>query len=420
MPLRRYAIVGLGGRGLGMFARPLMEDFAATAELAAVCDSNPIRMANAVADLPRPVAQFTDFDEMLRAADPDAVVVTTRDAAHAGYVVRALRAGKRAISEKPLCTTAAQCREILSAVDETGGTCLTTHNARYGAATRLIRDIIRSGRLGPIRFIAFDETLDRVHGADYFRRWHRRLADSGGLQIHKASHHFDAINWWADALPVSVAAQGSLRFYGSNGPFRHTRCRGCPHADHCAFHADVFTHDRYRRMYLDAESADGYCRDGCVFDDQIDIPDQIAALIRYDSGLEVAYSLLAYSPYESQRVIIEGADARLEYVTTYNTGWAIGGKPIPGIEEIVGETVKIYHPAEGVEEVPVERVVGSHGGADPQLRADFFGRDWDAEPNEMMASVDQAVQAVLIGAAVTESIARDGRPIHVQDLLKSG
>ena len=416
MAAKRYALVGTGGRGLGMFAEPLAKDVPDTAVLAGLCDTNPLRLAAAAAELPAAVPTFTDFGRMMREIDPDGVIVAGRDCTHAEYVIAAVRAGKRAISEKPLCTTAEQCRRILAAVAESDGSCLVTHNCRYGAAEEAIREVIRSGRIGEVKFIQFDETLDRCHGADYFRRWHGRKANSGGLLIHKASHHFDLLNWWAGSRPAWVSAQGALRFYGANGPFRGPRCRGCPHAGACAFHADLFKRQRYRKLYLEAEEADGYLRDGCVFDPGIDIEDQAGVLIRYESGLEVSYTLLAYCPYESQRVVIEGTKGRLEYVSRTNTGWVVDSKPLPGIEELATERLQLYLPAEGVRDVPIERPDGGHGGADPRLRAEFFGRDWDAKPTEQMASVAEAVQAVLIGAAANESIAT-GRPVNVQSLL---
>ncbi len=421
MARMRYVLVGTGARGLGMFAGPLTKDFPETAELVGMHDSNPIRLRAAATELPVEVPIFSDSKEMLRQATPDAVIVATRDCTHAGYLIAALQADKHAISEKPLCTTAEQCRQILAAAAKSKGTCLVTHNARYGAATVAIRSILRSGRIGQPMFVQFDETLDRCHGADYFRRWHRRKANSGGLLIHKASHHFDQLNWWLGARPQWVSARGSLRFYGANGPFRGPRCRGCEHAGRCEFHADMFKHERYRKLYLQAESADGYLRDGCVFDPEIDIEDQVGALIRYENGVEVAYTLVAYSPYESQRVVIEGSAGRLEYLARSNTGWVVDSKPLPGIEEIATESLKLYLPREGVIEVPIERVAGGHGGADPQLRAEFFGlprrgRDWPAEPTEQMASLEQAVQAVLIGAAANRSIAT-GEPVAVQELL---
>jgi len=416
MAAKRYALVGTGGRGLGMFAGPLARDFADTAVLAAMCDPNPLRVAAAAAELAVKIPTFTDFAQMMDRIDPDAVIVATRDCTHAQYVIAAVRAGKRAISEKPLCTTAEQCRQILAAEAESDGTCLVTHNCRYGAAEEAVREVIRSGRIGEVKFIQFDETLDRCHGADYFRRWHGRKANSGGLLIHKASHHFDLLNWWAGSKPAWVSAQGALRFYGANGPFRGPRCRGCGHAGECDFHADMFRRELYRKLYLDAEEADGYLRDGCVFDPAIDIEDQASVLIRYESGVQVSYTLLAYCPYESQRIVIEGTKGRLEYLSRTNTGWVVDSKPLPGIEQLASEKLYLYLPTEGMKELPVERPSGGHGGADPRLRAEFFGRDWDAEPTEQMASVAEAVQAVLIGAAANESIAT-GRPVDVQSLL---
>lgn len=416
MGAKRYALVGTGHRGSGMFARPLSRDFPATAELAAVVDANPLRMAAVVADLGLNVPTFTDFDAMMSAVDPDAVVVATRDATHAEYIIGALKAGKRAISEKPLCTTAEQCRAILAAAAKSKGRCMVTHNARYGSAERTMHAIVRSGRLGKISFMQFDETLDRCHGADYFRRWHCRKANSGGLLIHKASHHFDILNFLAASKPARVSAVGALKFYGRNGPFRHKHCRGCPHADRCDFYTDFTKREVYKKMYLDAESADGYFRDGCVFAADIDAEDQMAVLIEYQSGLQVSYTLTAYSPYESQRVIIEGSDARLEYHAGMNTGWIVDSKPMPGVEQIARETLRLFDPKTGAEDVPIVRLEGGHGGADPALRADFFGRDWSEPPNEYMASVEEAVQAVLIGAAANESMAT-GRPVDVQALL---
>ncbi len=417
MAVKKYAVVGVGGRGTGMFALPLATEFPRTARLVAVCDTNPVRAAYCVSRLPRPVPIFTDFAAMLRQTDPDAVAVASPDWTHAQYVVAALKAHKRVFCEKPLCVTDKQCRDILAAAAKSKGRCFVTHNLRYGAAAGQIREIIGDGTLGTVGFMQFHETLDRCHGADYFRRWHRRLANSGGLLIHKASHHFDLLNWWAGADPAEVRAQGRLAFYGRNGAFRGKRCRGCRHAERCPFHADMFAHDAYREMYLKAEGEDGYLRDGCVFDPQIDICDQMGVLIRYANGIEVVYSLTAFSPYESMRCVIEGSKGRLEYTVLYDTGWNLAGQRLPGIEKHAGERLRLFLAGKGVRDVPVRKLSGGHGGADPLLRAEFFGRDWRRKPSERMASLEEAVQAVLIGVAANRAIAGGGT-VEVQRLLR--
>ena len=54
-----------------------------------------------------------------------------------------------------------------------------------------VKDILMSGVIGDVLSVDFHWMLNTHHGADYFRRWHRNKKNSGGLMVHKASHHFD-------------------------------------------------------------------------------------------------------------------------------------------------------------------------------------------------------------------------------------
>ena len=414
----RYVLAGCGGRGTSMFGVPLTRDFPGKAELVGLFDLNAKRMRVAAetignASLP----QYTDFDEMLARSRCDAVMVSTRDASHAGYIVRAIQAGKRVFSEKPLCVSAQQCRQIVQAQRETGGSVFVTHNARYGAAETMIHKLIREGAIGQVLTMTFQELLDRRHGADYFRRWHRNKSNSGGLLIHKASHHFDLLNWWAGSKADTLTAQGGLMFYGAAGPFHGPRCSACPHAKRCAFYSDIFADAEAKAMYQQAESEDGYVRDGCVFDPGIDIEDHASVLYRYENGIRVTYSLHAFSPLEGYIISIEGTEGRLEYNTHKNTKWAPGSIVTPGLEKMQARSLRLIRPGKGIEELEIPTIEGSHGGADPVLRAEFFGRGNDPTPTERMAPLDQALQAVLVGAAANVSIAT-GQPVRVQELLE--
>ena len=400
-----------------MYARPLLHDFQDTAELVGLCDHNQLRLAAANQILGTALPTFTDFQAMLVALDPDGVVVCTQDRTHASYIVQALQAGKRVYCEKPLCTTAAQCREILAAADRSPGEVFVTHNMRYGPAEQKIKQLVDTGKIGRLLSLEFNEHLDRSHGADYFRRWHRLKENSGGLLIHKASHHFDAMNWLAGSRPEVLTAMGGLLFYGNNGDFRGERCLDCVHAAECDFHIDLNEDERGRLLYLGAEAEDGYHRDGCVFDPQIDIEDQASVSYAYENGVRVNYSLLAYAAYEGISLVLEGTEGRLEYRSVVNTGWAVGNRMVPGMDEMAGESLKYFHPRKGEEVLQVPRLEGSHGGSDPALRADFFARPWDADDQGRMATLHEAVQAVLVGAAANASIAEGGQPVRVQELL---
>ena len=84
-----------------------------------------------------------------------------------------------------------------------------------------------SGEIGKVLSVDFAWYLDVYHGADYFRRWHAYKNGGGSLWVHKATHHFDLVNWWLGADPVEVVANGQLQVYGKNGTIRGTNCRVC-------------------------------------------------------------------------------------------------------------------------------------------------------------------------------------------------
>ena len=155
---------------------------------------------------------------------------------------------------------------------------------------RWVRQLLMEGVIGTVTAVHFEWLLDLVHGADYFRRWHRDKRNSGGLLVHKATHHFDLINFWLDSAPELVMALGGLRFYGhENAEERgvtnfYTRAHGSEAATDDPFALHLDQSEALTEMYLNAEHEDGYFRDQSVFGDGISIEDTMALLVRYDSG----------------------------------------------------------------------------------------------------------------------------------------
>jgi len=68
----------------------------------------------------------------------------------------------------------------------------------------------------------------------------------------------------------------------------------------------------YKQLYIDCEKYDGYFRDGCVFKNDINIFDKMAATIKYADGVHVSYSLTAYSSYEGYRIAFNGTKGRID------------------------------------------------------------------------------------------------------------
>ncbi|GAB3855181.1 Gfo/Idh/MocA family protein [Dactylosporangium cerinum] len=215
----RYAIVGTGSRA-EMFTRALTGPHRDTCALVALADPEPHRLAVHNARLPAPVPTYpaTEFRRMLHEEKVDVAIVTTVDRVHDEYIVAALEAGCDVLTEKPMTVDAQRCARILDAVRRTGRRVRVTFNYRYNPFHETFKRLIADGEIGEVGSVHFEWLLDVRHGADYFRRWHRAKANSGGLLVHKSGHHFDLVNWWLDDDPAEVYAQGRLFFYGSQEP----------------------------------------------------------------------------------------------------------------------------------------------------------------------------------------------------------
>ncbi|MGO7947059.1 gfo/Idh/MocA family oxidoreductase, partial [Rhizobium ruizarguesonis] len=98
--------------------------------------------------------------------------------------------------------------------------------------------------------------------------------------VHKATHHFDLLNWYLDSDPDAVKSFADLQNYGRKGPFRGPRCKLCPHAHECDYYRDLEADPFLDSLYEDPSKIDGYFRDGGVFREDIDIPDTMVVSLR--------------------------------------------------------------------------------------------------------------------------------------------
>jgi predicted dehydrogenase len=268
--MKTYVVVGTGGRSI-MYLDALCKQFNDCAKLVAVCDKNKGRLGMMLRTvhkyLPDVVSYSeVEFDEMLEVHKPDYVIVTTRDCDHHTYICKALKAGCDVITEKPMTTDSAKCQQIVDTVKETGKKVRVTFNYRYSPPRTQIKELLMSGIIGRVLSASFQWNLDTKHGADYFHRWHRNKATSGGLLVHKATHHFDIMNWWLGATPETVYAEGGRLFYNNLQSSKYElnghaeRCRLCPSAQKCNFCLDIDKVGILKQLYMEHEKHDGYYR----------------------------------------------------------------------------------------------------------------------------------------------------------------
>ncbi|TJY44116.1 Gfo/Idh/MocA family oxidoreductase [Cohnella pontilimi] len=402
--MKRYAIVGAGSRALSMFARPLVSELKDCAELAGIYDINRHR-AEAMSTQCGGIPAFDDFDRMLEAVKPEVVIVASIDSTHHAYIIRALEAGCDVITEKPMTIDAEKCRAILDAERKTGKKVVVTFNMRFVPYVAQIKRLLDENVIGDILSIQLDWSLDQSHGADYFRRWHRKLDNSGGLLVHKSTHHFDMVNWWLNDEPEEVFAFGARKFYGPTRDERGIRCLNCRYQASCEFYFDITANAFTDTYYLQAEHHDGYMRDGCVFSEDIDIYDTMSVNVRYSGGALFTYSLAAYSPYEGWKAVLIGTEGRLE-AEEYFSGVHSG--------ETVQE-IRLYDGKGGLQTIPVNSAEGDHGGSDEKLRRAIFAGD-DSDSLGQQAGSWAGAMSLLIGAAANLSIDTK-KPVTIKELL---
>lgn len=426
MAKKRYAQVGVGGRAR-MYYEAIAETFNETAELVAFCDVNQTRMdyANQVLENELsyhkvPTYKPEDFERMILETKPDYVIVTSIDRTHHRYIIKAMEMGCDAISEKPMTVDEVKCQEIIDCIERTGKNLRVTFNYRYAPHNTKVRELIMNGTIGKVTQVHFEWMLNTSHGADYFRRWHRDKKNSGGLLVHKSTHHFDLVNFWLGSYPTRVFALGGLKFYGrENAEERgvtkfYNRGTDNPVAKDDPFALNLRDGGNLENLYLNAEHEDGYMRDLSVFGDFISIEDTMNVLVQYASGAQLSYSLNAYSAREGFRVTFTGTNGRIELDVAEEVYINAGGdadkegclkhKSIT-VQNLFG---KRY-------EVDIEEGEGGHGGGDKVLLNDIFGIPSE-DPYKRAAGYEDGAMSILTGIAGNKSIA-SGMPVDVLKLV---
>lgn len=420
----KVVLVGTGVRGTSFWGKRLVDEYSDILEFVGLCDINPGRLEYAKKYMNVKCNTYGDFDKMIAENKPDLIIVTTTDATHHKYVIRGLDLGCDVLTEKPLTIDERKCQDILDAERRSKKKVIVGFNYRWSPYSTKVKELLQKKSIGKITSVDFHWYLNTYHGASYFRRWHGLRQTGGSLWVHKATHHFDLINWWLDSDPAEVFAYGDLEHYGSAGPFRGNNCRDCEHSSKCDYHWDITKSKRDMDLYVKNEKHDGYIRDNCLFREEINIYDKMSAQIKYANNVVVNYSLTTYSPFEGWRACINGTEGRIEawLDIPYQKKDSLsqeelhalemnqGGKEVAEYEPVIVH--KLWNEHETIQ-VPYDR--GGHGGGDKRLHDKVFKHPELKDPYERAAGVRDGAMSILIGVAARKSI-ESGQPVKIATL----
>jgi len=420
----KVVLTGTGVRGISFWGKRLVEQYPQKLTFVGLCDINPgrVKFAREYMGVTCPV--FTDFDRMLKETRPDLVIVCTKDSTHHEFIVKGLEFGADVLTEKPLTTDEVRCRQIVEAERKSNRNLIVGFNYRWSPYMTKIKELLQNKSIGEITSVDFNWYLNTHHGASYFRRWHGLMNGGGSLWVHKATHHFDLLNWWLDDTPDEVFAYGSLEHYGKNGPFRGENCRKCAHKTECKYYWDITKSAHDMKLYVENEKYDGYIRDNCLFREEIDIYDKMSAQIRYKSNVVANYSLTTYSPFEGWRIAFNGQKGRIE--AWLDIPWMknehIDQEALHAVEMQqsskdghIAEPLILFRNWEKYETVNVVSEKAGHGGGDSRLQDKIFLNPDAADPYRHAAGLRDGVMSVMIGIAARKSI-ESGQPVKISSL----
>lgn len=202
-----YAVIGCGVMGK-THAEAALADPASNVHYCVDVD------ASRAGDLARRVSAkgSTDYDAVLADPELDAVIVCLPHTLHRDFCVRAAKAGKHVIVEKPIAVSLPEADEMIAAAGANGVHLLVAHVLRLDPNLIRVKELIDSGAMG-------EPILARIHTNGFVRDSSRQYEygswyyskGEGGAALGGAIHHADLITWWLGKVKSVTGFEQSNR-----------------------------------------------------------------------------------------------------------------------------------------------------------------------------------------------------------------
>lgn len=201
-PVLRTGIIGMGFLGK-VTARELGRS--ESGELAGITDVNEENLHAAGEEFNlSDAARYTDYKEMIRNEDLDAIAVTTPHGLHAEQLLTGLEQGLHVLCEKPMCTSLEDAHEIVDRVEQSDKTVMLGYQRHLASAFIEAREYWNDNERTP-DFVTAEVTQDWINAVE--GSWKANPDLSGGGQLYDTgSHLVDSVLWMTGLTPTSVSA----------------------------------------------------------------------------------------------------------------------------------------------------------------------------------------------------------------------
>ena len=203
-PKLGWAIVGLGSLAINQ----ILPAFAKCekSRVVALVSGHPdkarkLALRYGVAE--KAIYNYQDMDALKDNPEVDAVYVVLPNSMHAEYTIRALKAGKHVLCEKPMANTPADCQEMIDAAKQAGRKLMVAYRCRYEPFNQEMIRMAREQELGPVKVIVADHGF-RIGDPTQWRL--KKDMAGGGSMMDIGIYSLQAARYITGEEPVEVAA----------------------------------------------------------------------------------------------------------------------------------------------------------------------------------------------------------------------
>ena len=344
----RIGVIGYGLRIQGVIS--LMQELKAGTEIVAITDVRNDDIRREMQEKGQDFSKITFYDnpdEMLDKENLDAAMVGTRCSLHTRMAVKVLERNLPLYLEKPIATNMDDLLALRTAAEKSDSEVVVSFPLRVTPLVQLAKEIIDSGRIGTVEHV---EAYNNVpYGGVYFQYWYRDENETQGLFLQKATHDFDYINYLLGIEPRWICAMTSKQIYKGDRP-AGLRCEDCGDKASCP--------DSPYNPYLGGHGlgSEAYKMNLlCGFAVDSGNEDSGSALIRYETGMHVAYT----QNFFARKAAGKRGARLLGYKGTVEFDWFT-------------DELKVYmHHTPRVETYKTDSSMLSHGGGDTVLVDSF-------------------------------------------------
>ncbi len=411
----RLIVIGAGSRGNAYSDWALRNP--SRARVVAVAEPRSIWRERFAArhSLP-PAACHADWRD-IPSSEPaaDAVLLTTPDALHVDPAVALAARGYHLLLEKPMATTAEDCRRIVEAVEQAGIICAVCHVLRYTAYTRRLKSLLDEGVVGDIVSLRHLEPVGYWHQAHSFVRgnW-RNEAESAFMLLAKSCHDLDWLRHIVGSPCRSVSSFGNLKhFTPANRPAGAAdRCLDCELADSCPYAAQKIYGQRLEQGHqgwpLDVlmtqvtpDNLEQTLREGpyghCVYNCDNDVVDHQVVNLEYANGTTAAFTMTAFNRARARQTDIFGTRGEING----------DGRYLRLFDFLTDRTTEIDTADE-------QTAVSGHGGGDWELMTAFIDAVSHKDPGRVPTGPRESLETHLTIFAAERS-RLEKRTIHLPE-----